>query len=203
MYLLSWKSVVVLNFSRLVWNISSGSKPAWKNESKFHFDFSTTFIEMFLLFHHRLTQVLLMFQHRYLPKHRNVLFDWIDHLPNASLSVFHRVNLNDKLKRKRNWKKEHFQINEHFPEPDKSTSTAIISTIFDDRMTRFCKSNVWDELSIVSIRSIADVDKLIISLLLLSIRWATERTTSPLDEIVSKTPWKRSCSLVWMMTGWP
>ena len=65
----------------------------------------------------------------------------------------------------------------------------MISTIFDALIIRLCNSNVCDELSMVSNRSIGEVGEVIISLLLLlSNRWETVRTISALGESVSSTP---------------
>ena len=80
----------------------------------------------------------------------------------------------------------------------------MISTIFDALIIRLCNSNVCDELSMVSNRSIGEVGEVIISLLLLlSNRWETVRTISALGESVSSTPWNRSWALVWITTCWP
>jgi hypothetical protein len=65
----------------------------------------------------------------------------------------------------------------------------MISTILDALIIRLCNSNICDELSIVSIRSIGNVGEVIISLLLLlSNRCETVRTISALGESVSSTP---------------
>lgn len=80
------------------------------------------------------------------------------------------------------------KFNIHLALLDKSTSTAIISTIFVALIIRLHNSNFCEELSIVSIRSIGNVGEAIISLLLLSNRCETVRTISALGESVSRTP---------------
>lgn len=75
-------------------------------------------------------------------------------------------------------------------------SAATISTIIDPLMILLCNSNVGAALSIVSIISTDEPATAIISLLFESIRWETDKITSPLGEIVSSTPWNRSRSLV-------
>lgn len=69
-------------------------------------------------------------------------------------------------------------------------SAATISMMLAAGIVCFCNSNVWAELSIVSMISSGVDDKVRLSeLTLLSKRWATVRAMSPFGEIVSKTPW--------------
>ena len=64
----------------------------------------------------------------------------------------------------------------------------MISTIVDALIIRLCNSNVWAELSIVSIKSKHIEPEARASLLLVSNRCETVKAMSPLGETVSSTP---------------